>query len=110
MLYVDALFIDAQGYDPTAQGLECNARGNVARVFHPDIVLRVEQQHAQQIERLLGTRNNHDLFCVAFDAACVIDVCGNFLAQGKQPFHFAVAKHGLGRLAQMATEQTFPDG
>ncbi|MNP01204.1 hypothetical protein D3C76_930090 [compost metagenome] len=81
----------------------------MARVFHPDVVLWVEQQHAQQIERLLGTRDDHHLFCVALDAACVKDVAGNFLAQRQQPLYLAVPEHGLGWLAQLAIEQTLPD-
>ena len=53
----------------------------MAGVFYPDAVLRVEQQHAQQVERLLGTRDDHHLACLALDTTSVIHVLGHIAAR-----------------------------
>ncbi|MNF57259.1 hypothetical protein D3C84_387770 [compost metagenome] len=78
-------------------------------ILHPHAVLRVEQEHAQQVEGLLGTRHYHHLLCAAVDAARVIQVGGKRLAQRLLALQFAIAEHGLARLAQVATQQALPE-
>ncbi|MNO09976.1 hypothetical protein D3C81_2335500 [compost metagenome] len=62
-------------------GLEGYARGNVARVLHPHRVVRIEQQHRQQIEGLLRAGDDHHLLGTAVDATGVEHVLGDGPAQ-----------------------------
>ncbi|MNL46255.1 hypothetical protein D3C87_1689510 [compost metagenome] len=54
LLDIDPLFIDTQRHHVGPLGLQGNSRRDMPRVFHPHAVLRIEQQHAQQVEGLLG--------------------------------------------------------
>ncbi|MCY1399850.1 hypothetical protein D9M71_149180 [compost metagenome] len=106
---IDPLFVDTQRHDLTTLGLERNSRRDMPRIFHPETVLRIEQQHAQQVEGLLGAGHDDHLIGSAIDATGIEDVLGNRLAQGQQSLQFAITEHGLGRLVQVAVQQPLPD-
>ncbi|MNH02377.1 hypothetical protein D3C79_616150 [compost metagenome] len=84
LLDIDPLFINTQRNDLGPLGLQRNSCGDVPRVFHPDTVLRIEQQHAQQVERLLRAGNDHHLLGIAVDTSRIEDVFGNRCAKRLQ--------------------------
>ncbi|MNH09291.1 hypothetical protein D3C79_687410 [compost metagenome] len=109
LLDIDPLFIDTQRNHLSALGLQCNTRGDVPGILHPHAVLRIEQQHAQQVERLLRAGHDHHLLGAAIDATRIEDVLGDRCAKRLQALQLAIAQNGLGRLEQVAVHQAPPD-
>ncbi|MNF99392.1 hypothetical protein D3C84_822850 [compost metagenome] len=109
LLDIDALVVDTHRYDLAAVGLEGDARGDMAGIFHPYRVVGVEQQHAQQVEGLLGAGNDHHLLGTAVDAAGIEHIVGDGPTQILQALQLAIAEHRLARFLHMTADQTLPD-
>ncbi|MNN77037.1 hypothetical protein D3C81_1934680 [compost metagenome] len=92
----------------TTLGLQGDARGDMPRILHPHPVLGVEQEHAQQVERLLGPGHDHYLLGRTVDPASIEHVVRDRRAQGLYALQFAIAEHRLARFVQVAVHQALP--
>src|SRR5882724_5649986 len=84
-------------------------RQPVARFFHPGGILHVEQDARGDFQRLLGTRNDHDLFRIAAYRASRSKIRTNYFAQGSKSHRAAVVKLARMRISAMTHDEHRPD-
>src|SRR6476646_3570209 len=81
----------------------------VARFLHPGRIPGVEQDTRRNLERLLGTGNDHDLFKIAVYGSCDSKVVTNSFAQGSQSHGPAIMKIARSGISAMSHDQPRPD-
>src|SRR5205823_148749 len=101
---VDAhsLAIDRHGRDRRAGEIERSARAEVARVFDPDGVAAIEQQHGERVQRLLRAVEDDDVIRLAADAAELREMSRDRRTKCRQAARIGEIQSGVTELARGA--------
>src|SRR5262249_55304256 len=92
---VDAFLVHWHRYEPRSGAQQRPTRSQIAGIFDPNQIARVEQHTRDRVEGALRSRRENDLLWCAVDAACNADMRGNRLAQREVALRALVERDGL---------------
>jgi hypothetical protein len=106
---LDALAIDRNGHHAGTGGNECAIGSNIAGIFEPNRVSRIQQHARRKVECLLRPVDDEYLFRITGHSTCTLKIGSNGRAKRRIAWSVAVVQRAYTRSRDLAPSKLSPD-